>query len=229
MDKAETSKPCSTFHPFPKLPAELRNQIWSYVCDDLLGALDDLKPALYAYQEGCWRGRWLLPGDKNYYTPGQEEYDYELNHMLNFHPDKLHKARVPVPLAIVSRVAHNIVVKWAQQSGFCTYIEEGQFFFLRPFLPDRNTVFLCKSDWYSVALNTWGTVRNPDRSFCIEPGLTRVALPKSLLQLMPPRLGVWPLNMRYWIDTYSTVKDLYIVMDVPSDQDLSREISTPTH
>ncbi|KAI1300031.1 hypothetical protein F5Y03DRAFT_408561 [Xylaria venustula] len=217
---AETSQPCSTFHSFIKLPAELRNEIWSYASYAILG---DLKPALYAYKQGCWRGRWLLPCEQDHHRVDP------VNRTLEFYPHLLDKARAEVSLALVNREAHSFVVKWAQRSGYRPCIRQGQFFFLRPFLPDRDAVFLCESDWYSLDLDAWGEIHRRGRSLFVEPGLTRIALPKTLLQRGPLRLGDWTLSLGDWIETYRTVRALYIVMDVPSDQDLSKEVSTLTH
>jgi len=94
----------TTFHPFPRLPLELRDQIWQ---DALPGASG---PALYFYERrGYWRSRLLTESDHGY-RPGEDDM------ALTFHPDSMDTHhQFEVPLAFVNREARRAVLRWVHQ------------------------------------------------------------------------------------------------------------------
>lgn len=94
----------ATFHPFPRLPFELRDQIWH----DALP--DDSGPTLYFYRgSGHWRP-YRLPESDPGYRPGQDDMG------LNFDTDLMDEDnQFQVPLAFVNREARTAALKWVDK------------------------------------------------------------------------------------------------------------------
>ncbi|KAI0544053.1 hypothetical protein F4679DRAFT_566428 [Xylaria curta] len=207
--------PSSTFHPFPKLAPELRNKIWH----DALAS--DLKPALYPYKKGCWRGRDLLPSEASY-----DPVNPDQNLVVEYRHDLLDEARIQVPLAFVNREAHGIAVQWAeaQNPRVRVCFEEGRLIFLRRFSPDRDVLFV--TDWDAIFLDAADEMFVPellDRFMTVRPGIMRIAATKPLLQARHADLS------DLFHENWHSVRALYILVDMPQEPHVSAENSAGMH
>ncbi|KAI1384250.1 uncharacterized protein F4822DRAFT_419162 [Hypoxylon trugodes] len=95
-----------TFPLFPKLPAELRDQIWREVLPQ------EVKPLLYIYKTGCWRPEPLHESDAGY------DPESRLNFHTVFRPDLVEGTWFELPLAFVSHEARHIALSWLRENGF---------------------------------------------------------------------------------------------------------------
>ena len=91
----------STFPLFPRLPPELRVQIWRNALPDIRGF------ALYFYRKGCWYPRHLLPSEEGY---DHERNDQNLH--FDFRYDFLDNIQFELPLVFINREARHIAAGW---------------------------------------------------------------------------------------------------------------------
>lgn len=97
-------KPC--FHLFPKLPPEIRLQIWR----DTLP--DKLPPALHLYKPGCWGPRHLTSSDAGYESDSADD-----NFVLELATQKLGLACFDIFLTAVTCEARQVAIEWAAKQG----------------------------------------------------------------------------------------------------------------
>lgn len=94
------------FHLFPKLPPEIRLQIWR----DTLP--DHLPPALHLYKQGCWGPRHLTSTDAGYESDSADD-----NLVLELSTEKLGLSCFDIFLAAVSCEAREVAITWAAKQG----------------------------------------------------------------------------------------------------------------
>lgn len=126
----------ATFHPFPRLPPELRQQVWYQALLD-----HEIAPALFFFREHCWYESGSSPVDPVY---GGNVPCYNRTHMA-FDIENLDDISLQVPLACVSREARAIAVKWARACGFgiCQlYYEIEGPIFIRSMNPSHDALFI---------------------------------------------------------------------------------------
>ncbi len=124
--------PPLTFHSFPLLPPELRQQIWHH-------ALPAATPALVTYKRGCWRPRSLAAPDPAY-SPSPAAN----NRVLEFQHARLAPVAYDVPLALVSSEACRVVAAWAVARG-ARPAEPGVY--ARRFDAGRDVLFVLPGGW----------------------------------------------------------------------------------
>ncbi|OQE41810.1 hypothetical protein PENCOP_c004G08455 [Penicillium coprophilum] len=143
-DFPESTAGYSTFHPFSRLPPELRLQIWR----DTLPEIDP--SALTPYRAGCWRP-----------VPVPEEYHASPFHQLclelEFHPELLDHIRVKMPLTTVNHEARSVAIEWGLKQGIEIRFHEGSqcLIFSRPFDPVRDVMWFNQDVLEDFAEEFW--------------------------------------------------------------------------
>ncbi|KGO73809.1 hypothetical protein PITC_035250 [Penicillium italicum] len=129
-DCAVSAAGSQIFHPFPRLPPELRLLIWH----EALPERD--APALTPYRNGCWVPTSRLI--ENASSSLSQTVKWEFNHQL------LDQIRVKIPLADVNYEARDFAIKWARNQGIKeVFCEDRQCsIFLRPFDPMRDVMWI---------------------------------------------------------------------------------------
>ncbi|KAJ5502956.1 hypothetical protein N7463_005830 [Penicillium fimorum] len=149
-----------TFHPFSRLPPELRIQIWR----DALPEIDP--PAMSPYQAGCWRPV-PVPESEQAQVFHQTSMEMELHHEL------LDPIRVKTPLTPVNHEARGVTIEWALKQGIEVRFHEGRqcLIFLRMFDPMRDVIWFGQDSLEAFAKECWGvhTVANDPRQTLTVP------------------------------------------------------------
>ncbi|UPL00490.1 hypothetical protein LCI18_011424 [Fusarium solani-melongenae] len=118
-----------SFTLFPKLPPELRTQIWQQ-------ALPIIGPALCRYREGLWHRRFLRPGDEGHF-PELEDYIE-----LEFRPDLVIQISVELPLILVNHEARSVTLEWARKNGVKIPPGSDNHTCMRPFDPELDVIYI---------------------------------------------------------------------------------------
>lgn len=171
-DLAVSAAGTQTFHPFPRLPPELRLQIWR----DALPEKDS--PAFTPYQSSGWT---LVPASEAMHANNPR-------HIVEwkFHPESLDKIRVKIPLANVNYEARHVAIEWAHKQGievlFHGYRE--CVVFLRPFDPMRDVIWISEDAFEIFTNDCWGVHPSdgPQASHVSHPcKVGQFALPESVV------------------------------------------------
>ncbi|EEU45677.1 uncharacterized protein NECHADRAFT_80806 [Fusarium vanettenii 77-13-4] len=118
-----------SFTLFPKLPPELRIQIWEH-------ALPVIGPALCRHREGLWHPREIQPGDKDY-------SQHLPNVCVDFRPEWMIQILVDhLPLILVNHEAHLVALKWAREHGIRRSPQANDDTFVRPFNPQHDIIYV---------------------------------------------------------------------------------------
>ncbi|KAG0161549.1 hypothetical protein PDIDSM_9083 [Penicillium digitatum] len=133
-----------TFHPFTRLPTELRLQIWR-------SALPERdKPAFTPYPKGGWLP--VAPESQHASNIHQAPVEWK------FCPQSLDQIRVKIPLADVNHEARQVALKWAHKQGFEVIFHNDRqcFIFLRPFEPMRDLIWIGGDEFELFIDECWG-------------------------------------------------------------------------
>lgn len=193
-----------TFPLFPNLPQELRDQIWQDALPDKVG------PALFFYKKGCWCPGRLAPSDE-----GHDPENDENNLTLEFRPDLLDATQFEMPLVFVNREARHIALSWLRQHGVQVRPREDRQrpLFVRPFDPVHDALYIALEEWEEFVCEAEDRLSQPDlfdRLVDIEPHLTRIAVPETLLL----KEAYMPSEM---FRNFFKLKALLVVVDAPPD------------
>ncbi|GAM89564.1 hypothetical protein ANO11243_076030 [Dothideomycetidae sp. 11243] len=94
----------AAFLRFPRLPAEIRHQIWR------LAILRDKDPIVGVFRKGCWRVTPLSPSD-SLYMESRPDWNYH----LDLHCDLLDGMSAFLPTAFVNREARALTMDWFER------------------------------------------------------------------------------------------------------------------
>lgn len=134
--RVETTMANATFHPFLRLPPELRVIIWRESLPE-----QDV-PALFFYKKGSW-----LATDAEKTNENDETEDDTIS--LSFHHYVLEHVPVRIPLASVNYEARSIALAWVREQGIqAVFCEKRQcYVFVRPFDPTRDAIYVSRATW----------------------------------------------------------------------------------
>ena len=198
---AATASHESEFSLFSKLPRELRDQIWRNSLPD------KVKPTLFSYKKGCWCPRRLLPTEEGY---DGENDEHNLN--FEFHHDMLDAVQYAVPLAFVNREARDIALSWVREHGFemrSSGHSEDYPIFTRSLDPLRDVLYIAQNQWDDFLREPTDRQYEPDlldKLLGIEADITRIAVPKALLDSDAE-------SLHEVFHYYSHLKILFVVVD----------------
>ncbi|KAF4761372.1 hypothetical protein N7455_000907 [Penicillium solitum] len=150
-DLAVSTAGAQTFHPFPRLPPELRLQIWR----DALPEKDS--PAFTPYKSSGW-----IP------NPASENMDANNSPPIvewEYHHEFLDQIRVKIPLANVNHEARHAAIEWARKQGIEVIFHDYRecVVFLRPFDPMRDVIWISADTFFLFTDECWG-IHTPDIS-----------------------------------------------------------------
>jgi hypothetical protein len=154
-----TSPPNSqSFHPFPLLAAELRNQIWH------LALPDTTLPALVPWKPGCW----ILRGE-------EPDLEFRFAHELLSVP-------ISIPMAFVNREARSIARAYVREIGLRTQLRDGDQYpmFTRPFDRQKDAVYMQPAQLIPILDDANERLERPDmvgRHVAIWSEIRRIAMP----------------------------------------------------
>lgn len=148
-DLAVSAAGTQTFHPFPRLPPELRLQIWR----DALPEKDS--PAFTPYQSSGW-------------TPIPASENANANNLImewEYHYESLDQIRVKIPLADVNHEARDVAIEWARKQGIKVVFHDYRqcLVFLRTFDPMHDVIWISGGAFELFTNECWG-VHTPDSS-----------------------------------------------------------------
>ncbi|KAH8694215.1 hypothetical protein BGW36DRAFT_430234 [Talaromyces proteolyticus] len=195
----------TTFSLFPCLPTELRLQIWREALPEKLGN------PLYFYKKGCWGPRHLTEADEEY-DPNNEENN--LN--FEFHHDRLDPLHVEVPLFFVNQEARSFALSWISEQGLKTRFdkEKQSLVFIRPFDPQRDTLYVSQEKWDEFHCEPFDRVFEADLENknigTPAPVFTRLAVSDELLLKEPDALE----ELFHW---YYGFDEIFVILKVRSD------------
>ncbi|KAF2150916.1 hypothetical protein K461DRAFT_313895 [Myriangium duriaei CBS 260.36] len=178
------------FTLFPKLPPELRNQVWRAALPELIG------PALYFWEPGHWRKTWVISDNED-----------DEKRIIDFRYDLLDDAHFDVPLAFVNHEARDIAVQWCFEHGIAIrqHATRPTLVFKRAFNPQSDALYMpvdlltdCIHEPYNLCLQQprW---LNSDFYSCI-PGQSCIAISEAVLSqdemiLIDSRYGAERINV----------------------------------
>ncbi|KAJ5400247.1 hypothetical protein N7465_010736 [Penicillium sp. CMV-2018d] len=170
-DLAVSAAGTQTFHPFPRLPPELRLQIWR----DALPEKDS--PAFTPYKSVGWTP--ILASENAGANHPQQVVEWEFHHEL------LDQIRVKIPVADVNYEARDVAIEWARKQGIEVVFHDYRkcFVFLRPFDPMRDVIWVSEDALELFTNECWG-LHSPDSSpwnVSIPLKIGQFALPESLV------------------------------------------------
>ena len=175
MTEASTYPP--TFSLFPRLPLELRNQIWQHAMPKQRG------PVLQFYRKGCWCPRRLTQSDEGY---DPEHEDRNMN--LEFRHNLLEDAWYDVPLLFVCRESRGIALAWVHEQGLtmCRRKDGGRDpVCVRPFDPLRDALYVASDKWDDFVHEVDDRTSEPDlyeQLVDVRSEVECIAIPQVLLE-----------------------------------------------
>ena len=157
----------SLFHQFPRLPAELRIQIWRNALPDKDG------PALYFYEKGCWYARFVS----------------ERQLTLEFYGYFLDYVEVEVPMVFVNHEARAIALTWFREQQIKMWFREerkGHHIFMRPFDVIDDFLYVSSDKFKDFCCERWDRLSQLELNYSpvgTERSLRRIAVSaEALLQ-----------------------------------------------
>ena len=197
----------STFHPFKRLPRELRDQIWRDALPDKVG------PALSFYRKGNWCPRRLTESDKGYDPENDEK-----NGHFNIRYDLLDDIRFEIPLVYVNSEARDLAFAWVRKQGIEIRPGEGRQYpvFVRPFDPTRDALYVALDKWDDFVSEPYDQLHRPALLGRLTPtriNLTRLAVPVALLGSKANSL----LELLELYEWFLGIRVLLIVLDPQPD------------
>uniref|UniRef100_A0A8H7NE80 2EXR domain-containing protein n=1 Tax=Bionectria ochroleuca TaxID=29856 RepID=A0A8H7NE80_BIOOC len=170
----------STFHLFPKLPPEIRSQIWE--C-----ALPTLEPGVHFFRAGCWTPRYLTPTDDEY-----ERDDLDYNRYAMFDNTRINKTWLAVSIVDVNREARQAALRWAQghHLQLCFPQERQELVFLRHYNLEEDTLYVTPGRWerFVQELMAPDDMRFMNNSFSLTSYIDRIVIPDSFFEEAIPTL-----------------------------------------
>lgn len=192
----------SSFSHFPRLPPELRLQIWHYLLPDKDGV------ALSPYRRWCWQPRRLSKSDERYSVDDEDNLEVIFRHdLINI--------EVKVPLFFVNREARSIALAWTRKQGIkLQFCEDRQCpVFVRPFDPLYDVLYIAQDKIQDFCLEPWDRLEQPDsigKTAWFSLYLANMAIPEGVVWEKGSELSdVFSL--------YSCPQTLYIIADEPPD------------
>lgn len=139
------------FRLFPRLPTELRQQIWNAALPREIGQ------TLYCYKTGCWEPRQLTEVDEGF------EPTHETNLYLTFQEELLDPVLFEIPLLFVNREARIVAQQWLTRHGIDSYQSKD----------DHSIVFACR---FNTDRDSLYVDHDALSYFIVEPGEREFAL-----------------------------------------------------
>ncbi|CAF9906646.1 MAG: hypothetical protein GOMPHAMPRED_004831 [Gomphillus americanus] len=199
------------FRLFPRLPTELRQQIWNAALPREIGQ------TLYCYKTGCWEPRQLTEVDEGF------EPTHETNLYLTFQEELLDPVLFEIPLLFVNREARIVAQQWLTRHGIDSYQSKD----------DHSIVFACR---FNTDRDSLYVDHDALSYFIVEPGEREFALdltgkplmfsPASVKHLALP-VTVFLPEMGYELvyvleEFYSHIQEIWMVVwPLPDFQPLS--------
>lgn len=133
-----------SFSLFPRLPGELRNQIWSYAIE-----ISPPQRVVRRYRRGGWKPRQPVPEQA---TDNVSNSTTD-NPALEWKPDVLGRIKFDMPLARVSREARGVVLAWMADNGMAVHVAPPSTDnkatnppYTRPFDPSSDIIYIKDTD-----------------------------------------------------------------------------------
>lgn len=195
--------PAPVFHLFPRLPPELRLQIWRDALPAAVG------PGLYSYKQGCW-GPGALPQDH----PEHDSAHPELNLTLEFRHDLLGRTGLDPALASASREAREVALRWAAaQGGPETRTSASGPLLVRAFDPGRDVLYVSLDDWDGFCSEPLYRPFEEDmvnRHYTVECSVSRVAVAEAFVRQRDCYRGF----LQEMCEAYKSLTTLYVILDL---------------
>lgn len=197
----------SMFSLFSQFPTELRHQIWrcALPCD--------VERALYFYQPGCWRSRYLTEVDEDY----RDDRDVDYNLTLEFRHDHLSAVKFNVALFFVNREARNIALPWIRRQVLELQAigeHERVLTFVRPFQFLCDSLYVCSDEFSGFLSEPDDRMEEPPLSnrsvTCPHPAIDSLAITQETLLTHGDSLG-------YIFDWYSCITKLLVIVKAPPE------------
>ncbi|KAF5595983.1 hypothetical protein FPCIR_4249 [Fusarium pseudocircinatum] len=117
------------FTLFPRLPPELRDEIWYHALSE------PRQPGICQWKPGCWSPKYLTAEDHDWSDNDPD------NIRLEFRYDKLGTS-VHIPIADVNREARRVALAWAGDNNIKNRYKNGKYEFRRRMDKDKDTMYL---------------------------------------------------------------------------------------
>ncbi|KAL7894916.1 hypothetical protein HDV63DRAFT_396539 [Trichoderma sp. SZMC 28014] len=197
------------FRPFPRLPAELRQQIWRETLPDFEGI------TLHGYKKGCWDLRNPLPEEANALTRADK--------ILDFRHELLNDIHIDLPIVFVNREARTTALSWAREQGIKMSFntEKACHVFVLPFNPWQDAIFINShnfEDFCTEPADRLAGLQFRGQSAYSNPEITRVALPHTALT---SEISIF-YDMIHW---FPRLEIIFIIVDVEIGQDIPKRLS----
>ncbi|KAK0613655.1 hypothetical protein B0T14DRAFT_283249 [Immersiella caudata] len=124
----------ATFHPFPRLPLELRQMVWEAAVPP------DFGRCVFRWRPGCWELVTASPGDSD-----SDSDDGSLPQLAVYNVMNLGPLEIPLPLAHVNREARQIAHAWIRRNK-CTLRSQDPIA-VREFDWQQDAVFVPTQHW----------------------------------------------------------------------------------
>jgi len=173
--------PIKMFTLFPRLPPELRDQIWYHALSG------PRQPGICQWQPGLWYTKRLTAEDHDW------SKDDPNNIRLEFRYDRL-GTRVCIPIADVNQEAHRVALAWAGDNNIEKVSKYGKFKFGRRMDKDRDTIYF-PTDMIEF-IETEAVERGfeddlLDRNHTVATYITSLAVSERFMRVAPEAPYTW--------------------------------------
>ncbi|KAH7313596.1 hypothetical protein B0I35DRAFT_480273 [Stachybotrys elegans] len=175
------------FPQFPRLPLELRQQIWL----DAIAASYEESPVLFPYKKGCW-------------CPLGQDPSYEELIIFEFCDNLLDPVQVDAALAWVNHEAREVAMRWAHQRGLKMRGQDKSDprsrksslpatpLLTRPYISSRDTLYVAAHQLDDFLREPYSRASAPDMrntSYSATSHLRSLAIPEALFWRRGQDLG----------------------------------------
>ncbi|PNP79947.1 hypothetical protein FNYG_06644 [Fusarium nygamai] len=196
------------FTLFPRLPPELRDQIWYHALSE------PRQPGICQWQPGCWIPKYLTAEDHDW------SEDDPNNIRLEFRYDRL-GTLVRIPIADVNQEARRVALAWASDNDIENVSKYGKYKFRRRMDKDRDTIYF-PTDIIDVT-ETEAVERAfeddlLDRNHTVATYITSLAVSERLMRIAPETPYTW--------DWHENLEKIYVIVGEQPNFDGQWEIDT---
>ncbi|KAF5714600.1 hypothetical protein FMUND_7317 [Fusarium mundagurra] len=196
------------FTLFPRLPPELRDQIWYHALSE------PRQPGICQWKPGCWILKNLTAEDHDWSDNDPH------NIRLEFRYDKL-GTPVHIPIADVNQEARRVALAWASDNNIKNRYKSGKYEFRRRMDKDRDTIYFPHNMIDAAEIEAVDRGFEPDligRNHTVATYITSLAVPATFMRIEDEALYTW--------EWHENLEKIYAIVGKQPDHEGQWEIDT---
>ncbi|EWG36085.1 hypothetical protein FVEG_00246 [Fusarium verticillioides 7600] len=196
------------FTLFPRLPPELRDQIWYHALSE------PRQPGICQWKPGCWIPKYLTAEDHDWSDNDPD------NIRLEFRYDKL-GTPIHIPIVDVNQEARRVALAWAGDNNIRNRYRNGKYEFRRRMDKNTDTIYFPNNMIDDAEIEAADRGFEPDminRNHTVATYIISLAVPARFMRIADEALYTW--------EWHESLEKIYVIVGKQPDGKGQWEIDT---